>query len=147
MSSFSSMVVAAFPKDRLKQDHSYVIDGALALDPWPELYDMEDDPVAEERRRRRAPGSGRRTEVALRAVWQSVVKRHDTGSTRPGKPDGESHLALFAGLVHAARQSAVELPPDRQAPPVTAPWMVNVKKAGRYRSDPATMARKGRQAG
>lgn len=124
---------APFPEDRLKTEYSYILTERWRLLHGRELYDMEVDPA-------------QRTDVAAEypevvselwshyePYWQSVVTGMRPVRLDLGNPD-QNPVELCSQDWYMPQGN----PPWNfrligKLPRVTAPWMLNVKKAGIYR--------------
>ncbi len=124
---------AAFPEDRLKQEYSYILTERWRLLHGRELYDMEADP------QQRTDVAAEHPEVVkelwshYEPYWQSVVKGMTPVRLDIGNPT-ENPVELCSQDWYMPQGN----PPWNfrligKLPRVTAPWMVDVKKAGRYR--------------
>ncbi|WP_372807206.1 arylsulfatase [Pontiella sp.] len=124
---------AAFPEDRLKQEFSYILTERWRLLHGRELYDMQADPqqltdVAAEH-----PEVVAELWSHYEPYWQSVVQGMTPVRLDIGNPT-ENPVELCSQDWYMPQGN----PPWNfrligQLPRVTAPWMVDVKTAGRYR--------------
>ena len=124
---------AAFPEDRLKTEHSYILTERWRLLNGRKLYDMEADPA------QRKDVAAERPEVVkelwshYEPYWESVLPGMKAVRLDLGNP-GENPISLCSQDWYMESGN----PPWNfrligKLPRVTAPWMVDVKKAGRYR--------------
>ncbi|MDF7825464.1 arylsulfatase [Pontiellaceae bacterium B12227] len=124
---------AAFPEDKLKQEYSYILTERWRLLHGRELYDMQADP------KQRTDVAAEHPEVVdelwshYEPYWQSVVKGMTPVRLDIGNPD-ENPVELCSQDWYMPQGN----PPWNfrligKLPRVTAPWMITVQKAGRYR--------------
>ncbi|WP_372796462.1 sulfatase-like hydrolase/transferase, partial [Pontiella sp.] len=124
---------AAFPEDRLKQEYSYILTERWRLLHGRELYDMETDPL------QRTDVAAEHPEVVdalwknYEPYWDSVVQGMTPVRLDIGNPT-ENPVELCSQDWYMPQGN----PPWNfgligKLPRVTAPWMVTVKHAGRYR--------------
>ena len=124
---------AAFLQDRMKTKYSYIMTERWRLLNGDELYDMNDDPAQRNDVAADHPEVVKELWSNYEPYWQSVLPgmtpvRQDLGST------AENPITLCSQDWYMEKGN----PPWNfrligKLPRVTAPWMLDVKKAGRYR--------------
>jgi arylsulfatase A-like enzyme len=124
---------AAFPEDRLKQEFSYILTERWRLLNGRELYDMETDPVQRKDVATEHPEVVKELWSYYEPYWQSVVTGMRPVRLDLGNPT-ENPVELCSQDWYMEQGN----PPWNfgligKLPRETAPWMVDVKKAGRYR--------------
>ncbi|VGO11783.1 Arylsulfatase [Pontiella desulfatans] len=124
---------AAFPEDRLKREFSYILTERWRLLHGRELYDMEADPKQRNDVAAEHPEVVKQLWAHYEPYWQSVVQGMTPVRLDLGNPT-ENPVELCSQDWYMPQGN----PPWNfrligQLPRVTAPWMVKVKKAGRYR--------------
>ena len=123
----------AFPEDRLKQEFSYILTERWRLLHGRELYDMEVDPVQRKDVAAEHPSVVNELWSHYESYWTSVVTGMRPIRLDIGNPT--ENPVEFCSQDWYMEQGN---PPwnfrlIEKLPRVTAPWMVDVKKAGRYR--------------
>ncbi|MEI6890811.1 MAG: arylsulfatase [Pontiella sp.] len=124
---------AAFPEDRLKQEFSYIMTERWRLLHGRELYDMEVDPKQRKDVSAEYPDVMKQLWSHYEPYWESVVTGMTPVRLDLGNPT-ENPVELCSQDWYMPKGN----PPWNfrlisKLPRVTAPWMVDVKKAGRYR--------------
>ncbi|MDF7799254.1 arylsulfatase [Pontiellaceae bacterium B1224] len=124
---------AAFPQDRLKTEYSYILTERWRLLNGKLLYDIEADPAQRNDVAAEHPEVVAELWSNYEPYWQSVVKGMTPVRLDLGNPT-ENPVELCSQDWYMPQGN----PPWNfrligKLPRVTAPWMVDVKKAGRYR--------------
>jgi arylsulfatase A-like enzyme len=124
---------AAFPQDRLKQEFSYILTERWRLLNGRELYDITADPTESVDVAAAHPEVVKDLWSNYEPYWQSVVTGMTPVRLDIGTPD-ENPVELCCQDWYMPKGN----PPWNfgligKLPRVTAPWMLNVRKAGRYR--------------
>ena len=124
---------AAFPEDRLKTEFSYILTERWRLLHGRELYDMDADPAQRKNVAGEHPDVVKELWSHYEPYWKSVVTGMRPVRLDLGNPT-ENPVELCSQDWYMPQGN----PPWNfrligTLPRVTAPWMVNVKKAGRYR--------------
>ncbi len=123
----------AFPEDRLKAEFSYIMTERWRLLNGRELYDIEADPSQRKDVAAEYPEVVKELWSHYEPYWQSVVTGMRPVRLDLGNPD-ENPVELCSQDWYMEQGN----PPWNfhligQLPRVTAPWMIDVKQAGRYR--------------
>jgi arylsulfatase A-like enzyme len=124
---------AAFPEDRLKQEFSYILTERWRLLHGRELYDIQADPTQSTDVAAEHPEVVKKLWSHYEPYWQSAVKGMTPVRLDLGNPT-DNPVELCSQDWYMPQGN----PPWNfgligKLPRVTAPWMVNVKTAGRYR--------------
>jgi arylsulfatase A-like enzyme len=124
---------AAFPEDHLKTEYSYILTERWRLLNGKLLYDIEADPLERNDVAAEHPEVVKELWSYYEPYWQSVVKGMTPVRLDLGNPT-ENPVELCSQDWYMPQGN----PPWNfgligKLPRVTAPWMVDVKKAGRYR--------------
>ena len=124
---------AAFPEDRLKQEYSYIMTERWRLLNGRQLYDIQADPLQRNNVAAEHPEVVKKLWSNYEPYWQSVVKGMTPVRLDLGNPT-QNPVELCSQDWYMPKGN----PPWNfrligKLPRVTAPWMVDVKKAGRYR--------------
>lgn len=123
----------AFPEDRLKAEFSYIMTERWRLIHGRELYDIEADPSQRKDVAADYPEVVKELWSHYEPYWQSAVKGMRPVRLDLGNPT-ENPVELCSQDWYMEQGN----PPWNfrligKLPRVTAPWMINVKKAGTYR--------------
>lgn len=123
----------AFPQDRLKAEFSYIMTERWRLIHGRELYDIQADPSQRKDLAAEYPEVVEQLWSHYEPYWESAVKGMRAVRLDLGNPS-ENPVELCSQDWYMPEGN----PPWNfrligKLPRVTAPWMVNVKQAGRYR--------------
>lgn len=123
----------AFLEDRIKQTHSYVMTERWRLLSGTTLYDIDADPAQRKDVAADHPGVVARLRALYEPYWEAVLPRMKPVRIDLGSPE-ENPVSLCSQDWYMSTGN----PPWNfrmigKLPRVTAPWMVDVKRPGRYR--------------